>query len=156
MSARVLVIHVIAMDGYAVAWFPVAHRSAHAQHHTCAIAAQNVIRQVVAFGPRTLARQSGECTKRADRFKNCAPHCVEIDAAGHDRHECFIGCQFRHRHLAQLDALARVFVARGNPGKHVDILLFDHCRAIGGRDGQSGKLLASCPVVDGVSYLIHE
>ena len=155
VCAWVLIVDVIAMDGHSVPGLPVANRGADSQHHSRTIASQDVIRQVMPLCPRTLACQSGECTKRTDWFKDCAPHGVEVDAAGHHRHECFVGRQLRHRHLTQLDALARIFVARRHSSEHLLVLLLDDCRPIRARDRYGGELLARCPAVDGVTNGIH-
>jgi len=155
VCARVLIVDVVAVDGHAVAGFPRAHRIADTQHHTGAVAADHVIRQVVALGPRTLAREPSERAERADRFENRAPHRVEIDAARHHRHKCLVGGDVGQRHLAQLEAAARVFVARGDAGEHLGVFLLEDRRAVGDRQRERRELLAGSAVVDGVSDQIH-
>ena len=68
----VLIVDVVAVHRDAVARLPVAHRGADAQHDTGGIAADDLVRLIVALGPLALATESRQRAERADRLEDGA------------------------------------------------------------------------------------
>ena len=131
VGRRVLVVDVVAVDGHPVAGLPVPHRRARPQHDARGVAADDVVRQVVALAPHALPAEAVEEQEGGQGLEDRGPDGVEVDGAGHDGHDRLVGRQLRDRDLVDVDALLRVLLLREHPREQLDVLLVDGCRPEG-------------------------
>ena len=155
VGRRVLVVDVVAVDRDPVARLPVPYGGARPQHDARGVAADDVVRQVVALAPHALPAEAVEVEEGRQRLEDRRPDGVEVDGAGHHRHHRLVGRQLGDRHLVDVDALLGILLLGEQPGEQLDVVLVDGRGAE--RLGQREFLqLGSGGVVqDGVQDLLH-
>ena len=111
-----------------------------AQHDARQVGADDVVRQVVALGQRRelpVPLQEGE---GGDGLEDRGPHRVVVDGTGHDGDQGLARSQFRHRHVVEVERLARVLLPAGEPGEHLRVLLAHRDGTVGLGQGQSREV----------------
>ena len=65
------------------------------------------------------------------------------------------GASSRRRHRADVQALARVLVDRGDAGPHLLFRLQDMCCSVLAGNRQMGEFIARCSVLDRLDEVLH-
>ncbi len=151
-----LELHAQAVRDDLVAGLPQVHAGAGAQHDARQVRADHVVRQVVPLGQRAQPAVPLEEPERRHRLEDARPDGVVVDRARHHGHQRLARPELGHRHLVDVQRLARVLVPALQPLEHVHLVLVDGHRAVGLGDGDAGELLVrGVTGQDGVADLLH-
>ena len=138
-ARRVLVVDVVAVHGDRVARLPVAHRRADAQHDAGGVAADHVVRLVVARAPHALAAEALQEPERRQRLEDRRPHRVEVDRRRHHRDVRLVGRELGQRELARrASTCAGPCPRTRTPVEHL-LLVGLHERAADGRRAAAAR-----------------
>ena len=140
-----------------VAGLPPGDAGTGAQHHARQVGADDVVRQVVALGERRQPAVALQEAERGDRLEDRRPDGVVVDGARHHRHQRLARAELRHRHVVDVQGLARVLLLARHALEHVDLVLADDGGAVRLGDRQGGEVVAAGVAgEDGVEDLLHE
>lgn len=139
-----------------VAGVPGVHAGAGAQDDSGQVGADDVVGQVVSFRQFAELAVALQEAEGRHRLEDRGPDGVVVDRAGHHGHQGLTGAEFGHRHLIEVERLARVLLAGVETGEHLGLVLVHGHRAVRIGQRQCGDVGGrAVRRLDGVQDVLH-
>ncbi len=151
-----LQLHAQAVRDDLVPGLPGVHPGPGTEHHAGQVGAHLVVGQVVASAERRQPAVALEEAEGRHRLEDRGPDRVVVDRAGHHRHQRLARPELRHRHLVDVQRLARVLVGGRAALEHARLVLADADRPVRLRHRQGRDVVAGGVAgQDRVQDLLH-
>ncbi len=137
-----------------VAGLPRIDARARPQHHTGQVGADHVVGQVVPLRERGDPPVPAQELEGRNRLEDRRPDGVVVDGAGHHRHDRLAWSQLGGGHLVEVEALARILLARRDAVEHLRLVGVHRHAPVVVRHGEAGERVVLLGE-DGVEDLLH-
>ena len=155
MTARVLVVDVVAVHRDLVADLPVSHRRAGTQNDARGVGTHDVVVEPVAPTPERLLGEPVEEPERGQGLEDARPHRIEVDRRRHHREEHLVRCELGQRDLVDVQTSPRILVLARHAVEHVLLVTAHEHRTRRGGHRDLGEDLARGAGAHGVKNLTH-